>query len=154
MRAEYINSFFKATKDVFNLMLDIDPVKKDLQVVEDLIASKDASVMLGVTGDLKGSILFSFSKDMTLEMIRIMSGMDMDQIDNFASSALGEVANIIGGNALTNLSKNNYKCDIAPPQIFVGEYKSFSITNEKALMLTLSTSIGDFDVHIFLKEVS
>ena len=47
MRAEYINSFFKATKDVFNLMLDIDPVKKDLQVVEDLIASKDASVMLG-----------------------------------------------------------------------------------------------------------
>ena len=33
MRAEYINSFFKATKDVFNLMLDIDPVKKDLQVV-------------------------------------------------------------------------------------------------------------------------
>jgi len=38
---------------------------------------------------------------MTLEMVKILSGMEMDKIDNFASSALGEMANIIGGNALT-----------------------------------------------------
>ena len=89
MRAEYINPFYKATKDVFQLMLDIDPQRKELKVVEDMVCSKDASVLLGVTGDLKGSLLFSFSKDMTLNMIKIMSGMEMDEIDHFASSALG-----------------------------------------------------------------
>ena len=30
------------------------------------------------------------------------------------------------------LLRQEYKCDIVPPQIFVGEYKSFSIANEKS----------------------
>ncbi|HHY90487.1 MAG TPA: chemotaxis protein CheX [Clostridiales bacterium] len=152
MRAEYINPFYKATKDVFQLMLDIDPQRKDLRTVEDMVCSKDAGVLLGVTGDLKGSLLFSFPKDMALKMIEIMSGMQMDEIDHFASSALGEIANIIGGNAMTILAEQNCRCDIVPPQIFVGEYKSFSMANEQALLMSLTTPIGEFEINIFLKE--
>lgn len=152
MKAEYINSFFKATKDVFKLMLDIEPHRKDIKVLDDMVCSKEANVSLGVTGDLKGTVLFGFPKDMALEMIKIMSGMEMDKIDSFASSALGEIGNIIGGNALTNLSKENYICDIVPPQIFVGEYKSFSLANDKALLLSLETPIGEFDISMVLKE--
>lgn len=152
MKAEYVNSFYKATKDVFQLMLDMDTQKGNLKVVEDMVSSKDANVALGVTGDLSGTILFSFPKNMTLEMIKIMSGMEMNEIDGFASSALGEVANIIGGNALTDLTKSNYICDIVPPQIFVGEYKSFSMANDKALVLSLITPIGEFDINVSLKE--
>jgi len=48
---------------------------------------------------------------MALEMVKIMSGLEMDDIDNFVSSALGEVGNIISDNALTILTKGNYKCD-------------------------------------------
>lgn len=152
MKSEYVNSFYKATKDVFNLMLDIDTERGDLKVVEGMVSSKDANVILGVTGDLKGTILFSFPKEMTLEMVKIMSGMPIKKIDNFVSSALGEVANIIGGNALTILNSNDYTCDIVPPQIFIGEYKSYSMANEMALFLPLKTPIGEFDINIYLKE--
>ena len=152
MKVEYINSFYSATKDVFKMMLDISPEKGQPKIIEEMVSSKEANVILGVTGDLKGSILFGFPKKMTLEMVRIMSGMEMDEIDGFVSSALGEVANIIGGNAVTMLSKNNYICDIVPPQIFIGEYKSYSMANEKALQLPLVTDIGEFDVSIFLRE--
>jgi len=72
MRAEYVNAFYKATEDVFHLMLDLDVKRGDIKVVEGLINSKNANVVLGITGDLKGSVLFSFSQDMTLEMARIM----------------------------------------------------------------------------------
>lgn len=152
MKAEYVNSFFQATRDVFRLMLDLDIERGNLSLVEGMVGSKEANVVLGVTGDLKGSILFSFPKDMTLEMVKIMCGMEMQAIDSFVSSALGEIANIIGGNALTLLASNNYICDIVPPQIFVGEYKSYSMANEKALLLPLNTKIGTLDIHIFLKE--
>lgn len=152
MKVEYINSFYKATKDVFNLMLNIDPEKESLTVVEDMTSSKDANVLLGITGDLKGSILFSFPEDMTLEMIKIMSGMEINEIDAFASSALGEIANIIGGNSVTDLSENDYKCDIVPPQIFIGKYKSLSMANDNALVLSLKTPIGKFDINVCLKE--
>ncbi|MGY0374702.1 chemotaxis protein CheX [Clostridium sp. JNZ J1-5] len=152
MKAEYINSFYQATRDVFHLMLDIDIQRGNLALAEGMVSSKDANVVLGVTGDLKGTILFSFPKDMTLEMVKIMCGMEMEEIDSFVSSALGEMANIIGGNALTILNSNNYICDIVPPQIFVGEYKSYSMANKKALILPITTQIGDLDIHIFLEE--
>ncbi|WP_125153232.1 chemotaxis protein CheX [Clostridium rectalis] len=152
MKQEYINSFYKATIDVFRLMLDVEINREEISLVDGMISSKEANVVLGVTGDLKGSILFSFPKKMTLKMIKIMCGMEMDRIDEFVSSALGEMANIIGGNALTLLNSNNYLCDIVPPQIFVGEYNSYSMANEKALFLPIKSSIGNFDIHIFLEE--
>ncbi|MGF7185853.1 chemotaxis protein CheX [Desulfitispora alkaliphila] len=152
MKVEYVNPFFKATNEVFNLMLSVETEKGELSVVEDMVSSKEANVVLGVTGDLRGNILFSFPKEMALEMVKIMSGMEMNEIDSFVSSALGEVANIIGGNAITNLSENNYTCDIVPPQIFVGQYKSLSMASGKALLVPLKTDIGQLDLHIFLKE--
>ena len=88
MRAEYVNSFYGATQDIFRLMLDLEVERGELEVVEGLTSSKDANIMLGVTGDLKGTVLFSFTKDMTLEMVKIMAGMEMKEIDVFVSSAL------------------------------------------------------------------
>lgn len=154
MKAEYVNSFYKATLDVLKLMLDVNVEQGTISVVEGLIPSREANVILGVTGDLRGSILFSFPKDMTLEMVYIMSGMKMDEIDNFVSSALGEVANIIGGNALSNLAAVNYICDIVPPQVLIGTYQSVSMANEKAIRIPLITKIGEFDITIYLKESS
>lgn len=78
--------------------------------------------------------------------------MEMKEIDGFVSSALGEVANIISGNVVTELSKNEYKCDIVPPQIFVGEYKSVSMANKKIICLPLKTNIGELEINISLKD--
>jgi chemotaxis protein CheX len=152
MKAEYVNSFYKATKDVFQLMIDTDPKRSDLRAVENIESSRYANVLLRVIGDLEGTILFSFPKDTALEMVKIMSGMDMDKIDSFASSALGEVANIIGGNALTSLAESSCICDIKTPEIFLGGFNSLTLVNEKALLLTLAAPIGEFDITISLKE--
>ena len=141
MKVEYINSFYKATQDVFRLMLDLEVERGNVEVIEDMISSKEANVILGVTGDLKGSIFFSFTKEMTLEMVKIMSGMEMKEIDNFVSSALGEVANIVGGNAVTNLTEYNYICDIVPPQIVIGEYRSISMASKKSLKKVVDFSL-------------
>jgi|GEM_PF-5101600 len=40
MKVEYINSFYKATKDVLQLMVDIDPQRGELKVIEDLASNK------------------------------------------------------------------------------------------------------------------
>ncbi|HPU42502.1 MAG TPA: hypothetical protein PKY26_08915 [Acetivibrio clariflavus] len=62
MKAEYVNSFYAATKNVFQLLVDIEPKRGDLKVVDSLSNDKDANVELGVKGDIKGKVLFSFPK--------------------------------------------------------------------------------------------
>lgn len=152
MKAAYIEPFIKAASDVFSLMMDLDIDRGELRVSEELIPSKDASVLIGVTGDLSGSILYSFSEDMILQMVEIMSGMKVSDIDSFVASALGEVANIISGNAVTYLSSISYTCDIVPPQVIIGRNTSLSMATEKALIVPLKTSIGEFDIYVTLRE--
>lgn len=152
MRVEYLNPFIKATNDVFQMMLGLKTEKKDLKVQQELTCSNDVNVMLGITGDVQGSIIFGFPKNMVLEMVKIMSGLEIDEINSFVSSALGEVANIISGNAMTFLSHEGFFCDIVPPRVFVGDYKTFKVKDECSLLLTLNTEIGEFELDLFLKE--
>ena len=107
MKVAFVEPFVKAARDVFQLMMDLDAQRGDLRASEQLVPSKDASVAIGVTGDLLGSILYSFPRQMTLEMVEIMAGMPVDELDSFVISALGEVANIISGNAMAYLNSAN-----------------------------------------------
>ena len=152
MKAQYIDPFYQATKEVFRLMLDLEVQRGALRIAKDLIPSKEASVIIGATGYLSGSILYSFPKDMTLTMVKIMSGMELYKLDSFVVSALGEVANIISGNAMTLLSANNWHCDITPPQVVIGASDSLSMATDVALVIPMQTAIGDFDINITLRE--
>lgn len=151
MKVEYINPFFLATTDVFKTMLSLEPQRGSLRAVEELVPVSEANVVIGVTGALRGSLLYSFPREMALEMVYIMSGMRMNELDVFVSSALGEVANIISGNALTYLSQNDLICDIAPPQLIIGTSGSLSMSTEKAVVLPLHTDIGTFEISISLR---
>ncbi|HAI51954.1 MAG TPA: chemotaxis protein CheX [Firmicutes bacterium] len=150
MRVEYINPFYKATIDVFRIMLNLDVQRGQVRAVDELVPVSEANVVIGVTGDLKGSLLYSFPKEMALEMVTIMAGMPMTKLDAFVSSALAEVANIISGNAVTLLSQNSFTCQISPPQVFVGTDGALSMTTEQAIVVPLITSIGTFEVSISL----
>ncbi len=152
MKADHINPVYEATKQIMKTMVDLDISREPISVSDGMVPSKEANVVLGVTGDLKGSILFSFPKQMVLNMVSSMSGLELDTIDQFVSSAMGEIANIIGGTAVTKLSENGYICDITPPQIFIGEYKSISMASQKSIILPIMTEIGKFEVIIILKE--
>lgn len=152
MRAEYINAFYQATQDVFRMMLDLETTRLGLKVIEELVPFREANVVIGVTGDLSGSLLYSFPKEMTLEMVRIMSGLEMSELDAFVTSAMGELANIISGNAVTRLYEYNFRCDIVPPQILIGTGQSLSMATPQAIVLPLQTDVGTFEVCISLRE--
>lgn len=152
MKAEYINPFYQATYEVFQNMLDLAIERGPIGLVEEAVAGQEVNAIIGVTGSLSGSVLFSFPKEMVLEIVHILSGMKVDKLDTFVTSAVGEIANIISGNALTALSKQNYLCDIVPPQIVLGNDKSLSMVVDKALYISLNSAIGKFSITISVKE--
>ncbi len=152
MRANHINPFVQSVNYVFSTMFDVQTEKKSVYLKEDMVSSNEANVLIVVTGDLEGAILFGFPKEMTFEMIRRMSGMEMTEINSFVASALGEVANIIIGNAMTILHESDLVCDILPPKVMAGQYQTFSAKDEKIIALTMKTDIGEFDVSLMLKD--
>lgn len=115
-------SFLDATKDVFKSMLDMEiaPLSEEKRMGQE----ENVRVEIGLVGDLSGTVIYNFPKSTTLNIVKALSGMDAAQLDDFATSMLGEMANIISGNAVTSLSEKNCKCDIQPPQITINHLES------------------------------
>ncbi|MGM0471237.1 MAG: chemotaxis protein CheX [Bacillota bacterium] len=152
MKSEYINPVLNATNEVLENMLQIEAKQGELEAQDEAISTQKANISISITGDLAGSILFSFSEDMALKMVEKMSGMEMDELDKFVTSAIGELANIISGKAMTNLHDGNYCCDIAPPQIIIGDNQTISMETSKILTVPLKTDLGKFEINMSISQ--
>jgi len=78
-----------------------------------------------------------------------MSGMEFDAVDEFVTSAVSEIANIISGNVLTMLAGEDLTCDILPPVLRKPD-ESGEYTFHNACCVT--TSIGDVCLDIRLNQ--
>ena len=151
MDAKYLNPIIAATDSVFQTMLSLKPEKGKVSIQKEITTDKEANVIIGMTGDIKGSIVYSFSKDMALEVVENMSGMKMEELDKFVTSAMGELGNIISGKATTGLAEQDLSCDIVPPQIVTGKDINISSESSQVLMVNFNTDLGDFDVSFAIK---
>ncbi len=151
MNPELANPFYVATREVFRLMLDLEVQRGADQLKLDGLANKKACVSIGIVGDLEGTIQYNFPESMTLEMVRIMSGMEMEVVDDFVASALSEIVNIISGNAMTSLFESNYTCDILPPTLQLIEEVE-ERPSDKVISLPLETIIGPLRVEVDLRK--
>ncbi len=145
--------FFNATRDVLKLMLDINSVANQGGDTGSCIAEDSGiRVAIGVTGDLGGEILYSFPNNTALEMVRIMSGMEFDAVDDFVTSAIGEIANIISGKALVFLSEQNVVCDILPPKVVSIDTEPADAVEQTGLNTCIITDIGTVGLNINLAQ--
>lgn len=148
MSKDLLTPFSNAASQTFKLMLDLDVSTDMVEESDSLQENKEkVDIVIEITGDLSGEVMYSFPKDTTLEMVKIMSGMEFSEIDEFVKSALGEIANIISGNAMTGLSQNQLVCDIRPPQIVEGreDAKAEGCLIQRA---TVKTAIGDVELNL------
>ncbi|MDQ7094643.1 chemotaxis protein CheX [Desulfosporosinus sp. PR] len=113
MNANLYAPFLEATRNVFKLMLDLSDISD--QPAETFACDDELDISIGVVGDLKGEVVYRFPRATSLSMVNIMSGMEMESVDDFVTSAIAEIANIISGNVLMMLAGNNLNCDILPP---------------------------------------
>lgn len=150
MKAEYVNPVFKAISEVFKAMLDIEVSRGEVDAAGG--GRQEVDIRIDLKGDVSGSILFQFPQETTLQIVQIMSGMEMKKLDDFVTSAMGEMSNIISGNAASYLSKLNYHCDITPPQIAVADAAASPHFPCETLSIPLHTAVGDMKVHISLTE--
>jgi chemotaxis protein CheX len=130
--------FLEATCNVFQLMLDLSDISD--RPIESFQCDDELDISIGVVGDLVGEVIYRFPNPTSLNMVNIMSGMEMDSVDEFVTSAISEIANIISGNVLTMLAENDLKCDILPPVIrAVDENKEYALRSA----CCISTTVGD-----------
>ena len=148
MKQEYTHPFCQAVQEVFKLMLNLEVMHCPVDNQAAGASGKEVAVSIELTGDVAGSIRFRFPEKITLEIVKLMCGMEMEQLDTFVTSAIGEMSNIISGNAVSHLAAANYRCDILPPKIEIAESGTFS--GEPGQSIPLQTSVGTITMNMLL----
>ncbi|MDF2869172.1 MAG: cheX [Anaerocolumna sp.] len=149
MNDNLYSPFLEATRNVFQLMLDLSDISD--RPAESFLSDNELDISIGVIGELIGEVIYRFPHTTSLGMVNIMSGMEMDSVDDFVTSAISEIANIISGNVLTMLAEKNLNCDILPPVLGKpDDSKEYTLRTA----CCISTSVGDVYLDIRLNPAA
>ena len=79
-------------------------------------------------------------------------GEELDELDEIALSALGELANMISGNAATELAAAGFFCQISPPLLLWPAGCRFTDKLTTQILVVLDSDLGPLHVRIDLAE--
>jgi len=152
MKVEYINPYIISTIDTFKLMIKID-VKPDKPLLkqgnEPLY---DISGIIGLSGNAQGAISLSFPKIVALKTISAMIGSEIKIIGPEITDGIGELVNIIAGNAKQHLTE--YHLNISLPNVIVGkDHYVSSPSGIPTIIVPFKCEFGDFAMEVSLKTV-
>lgn len=113
----YADLFSSSALEVMEAMAGLDRGQAQLDIEGAYQPRGDMFVSIQLVGDVKGNVVFGFSKDLALNLLESMTGMELTELDELVQSALCELTNISCGNAATALVKRGMQCDIKPPVV-------------------------------------
>lgn len=152
MKPDIFEPFAEAASKTLKLLLDVDTLPEAVaRMDEEHPELSMTDVVMDLTGDVKGEILYRFSQDTTIQIAKLMTGIEFTKIDEFVTAVLGEIARIISENAVTDLSDQDITCDILPPKIVKGKKGKKEIETSYLFTTQVRTSIGVVDVMLKLK---
>lgn len=149
LNAEHINPFLMAAKKVLQDMCFVEVGIQKPVIREAKFASDSWVIIIGVTGEMRGQVLIAMTEENACAIASKMCMMEVKAIDDFASSALSELGNMIMGNAATVFSSNGVGIDITPPTLSHGEV-SFSSNYTKSLCVPMNFTDGSGGIDLFL----
>ncbi len=145
--AEIAKPFINATKHVLTTMAMLDPAPGKPYVKKGNVAAGDVSAIVGLTGDKHGSISLTFTKKCAVAIVRNMLGDDIQDIVQDTKDAVGDITNMISGQARAGLAQLGLTMQASTPTIVFGDNHTIShVTAGPVVAIPFNTPHGDFTV--------
>ncbi|WP_276352360.1 chemotaxis protein CheX [Cohnella caldifontis] len=103
--------------------------------VEDAVALNDIGVMVGITGDFHGQVVLQGGDAAFGQLGASMFGMPLD--GEMLHSFVGELGNMVAGNAATLVAGIGKRIDITPPAVMRGQLQLYGFEQGFRIPLTL-----------------
>lgn len=152
MRIELLNPFIVAAGEVLNQELGVKANRGKLSLQRDTYVSDDITVLISLVGDIWGVAIISLSFDTAKTIVSHMLGEEITEFNELAQSGVGELGNVITGQAATKLAQAGYKADISVPTMIVGKGSRISTFDIDRLIVPLETEFGVVSLTLALRE--
>ena len=137
--------FVQATINVLSSMTGLSPVPGKPYVKKTDKAQGDVSAIVGITGCKSGAVALSFSQSCAIALVKGMLGDAIEDIIADTRAAVGEIPNMISGQARATLSEMGLPLQGSTPSIVFGANHSLSFPGQvTTVAIPFETDYGAF----------
>lgn len=150
MDVRHINAFLEATKAVFDTMVKL-PVTFEKPQLGTGKAEYDVSGVIGLSGDVVGSVIVGFSKVSAVQIASSFAGCKLEAGTSDFADAIGELSNMIAGGAKAKFE--GQAVSIGCPSVVVAPSHQISSPSSAAsICIYCNTAAGRFVIDVTIQS--
>lgn len=119
MEKEFLNIFIDAWNTVIESFSSRPVMRADIRTqIEYTDGKRGISAFINIIGDIDGQFSMSMDADTGKALAsEMLGGMEITEVNEMVTSAVGELCNMVMGNACSVISSTNANVDITPPTV-------------------------------------
>jgi chemotaxis protein CheX len=148
----YIKPFIASIQNVFSTMMQLQVTVKEPFVKKDDNPNHDVSGIIGMSGDVQGSVVLAFPQKTAENVVALFAGSPMQLGTPDFADAVGELVNMVSGGAKASFTGK--KVSISCPSVVVGPgHKVAKQTDAPTVVIPCATDCGEVAIEITIQTV-
>ncbi len=149
MDVRYINPFLNAVQNVFETMINVPYSLGKPSLKKDFNSSHEVSGIIGISGEVTGCVVVSFPETIALQLASELLGETFTKVDADCTDAIGEIANMIAGDAKKDFPEGD--TTISVPSVVIGLHKIAFPKGVPIISIPCQTDKGSFTIDVAIK---
>lgn len=150
---DLVNAFIAPAQWIWEKEIGISLDMKNARAVGNTTTTEDVTAVIAFKGDVEGSVLYGFSRNTARTMIDCMMDEEIQNWDDVAGSALGEMAQMITTHATSELALANYKCQFSVPMIIETIGQPLNVNSDQ-IQVSFVSEIGPLNIRFALNDTT
>ena len=151
MDSQFIIPFIESVHNVFETMLQLQVQVAAPSIKPADSASHDVSGIIGMSGDVEGTIVLGFPTATAERAVAAFTGMEMDSRHEDFADAIGELVNMVSGGAKAKFV--NRRVSITCPSVIIGQHHTVARRKDMpTIHIPCEAELGKFSVDVTLRD--
>lgn len=154
MNAKHVNAFIEAAFSILETTAQTSAKAFDNPYLKEKpIAKGDITGVISISGNYSGKVSITYSEKLILHVVTTMFGEEMMEINDEIKDAVGELTNMISGQATTKLTElgTSLKAELTDV-IMGGQHPLDHIAGRPVVAMSYQTDNGDFTMEFCFEE--
>ena len=151
MDQSYIIPFVKSVQNVFETMLQLPVQIGQPELKQPGESGHDVSAIIGMSGDVDGSVVLSFPTATAERVVAIFTGTELDAGHEDFADAVGELVNMVSGGAKAQFAGK--EVSISCPSVVIGDsHQVYGRKDVVAISIPCESDCGSFNVEVSIRQ--
>lgn len=143
----------ESAKEIFSSMMMMEIAVNGQQTTKSMALKESISGVIGLAGTHKGVLAIHIPNKVAMAITSAFLGMDVDEMNEDVEDAVGELANMLGGNVKSILSENGRDISLSLPSTITGQDYDFQPTKEaERIIIPFRCDAGEFAIDLQLEK--